>query len=177
MWSSFVSLWKNIFNYSGKTGRKDFWLGSIMDIIFMYVLLIPFAAIIYILNLVGLAFLISPIVWSVLYIGACLLPLISLYVRRANDLGMKKFDIFLVAVATPVVGAMVVGAISGGVSTSRGLPWYMRGMLFGFGVYIYVGFIGVVLNMMGALAPVVGIGMLLVVICMFRVAFVAKFKN
>jgi uncharacterized membrane protein YhaH (DUF805 family) len=38
MWKTFISLWKNIFNYSGTASRKEFWLGSIMNIIAMYVL-------------------------------------------------------------------------------------------------------------------------------------------
>ena len=41
MWKAFVSLWKNIFNYKGKSGRKEFWLGIVMNIIMMYAGLIP----------------------------------------------------------------------------------------------------------------------------------------
>ena len=67
MWKTFISLWKNIFNYSGTASRKEFWLGSIMNIIAMYVGLLPIAILFLLLNTFGVLHLISPIAFSIIY--------------------------------------------------------------------------------------------------------------
>ena len=124
MWKAFLSLWKNIFNYSEKAGIKEFWLGSVANIIAMYVALIPVAIIILLLKPLDLIKDISPIVLSAIHIGVFLVPLISLYVRRANDVGLKKFDILLTAVAVPAVGAMIIGLYpSNSGALYKGLSW------------------------------------------------------
>lgn len=37
MIKSFCNIWKNTFNFNGKTKRKDFWLALVLQIISMYI--------------------------------------------------------------------------------------------------------------------------------------------
>lgn len=176
MWKTFISLWKNIFNYSGTASRKEFWLGSIMNIIAMYVGLLPIAILFLLLNTFGVLHLISPIAFSIIYICIFLLPLLSLYVRRANDVGLKKFDIWLVAVAVPAAGAMIIAMYPPKTKVLyKGVAWCYRCMAIGFGFYIYSGFIGsMVLGSIDAAAPFVGIGLALATISMIIGAIIVK---
>ena len=176
MWKSFISLWKNIFNYTGKASRKDFWLGSIAEIIFMYLLLIPFALIVLPLRYMGFEITLSPLLFSIIHIGICVVPLLSLYVRRANDVGLKKFDIFLVAVAVPAVGAMFLGLVPPKCKILyRGLSWTYRCFALGIGFCLYASFIGpFILGSIDAAAPMVGIGLVLTAFSMIIGAIIVK---
>ena len=172
MWKAFVSLWKNIFNYSGTTDRKDFWLGSIMNIVAMYVGLVPIAIILLLLKMLGLIHLISPTLFSVVYILIFMIPLFSLYVRRANSVGLKIGDALLVAVATPVVGAMAIGLYPPGCKVvSGGVSWCYRCVAIGFGLFFYG---GLILGPSDAALPVVGAGLGLATLSMVIGAIIVK---
>ena len=41
MFKSWISMWKNAFNYTGTATRKDYWLALIMNVIVMYIGAIP----------------------------------------------------------------------------------------------------------------------------------------
>ena len=78
MWKAFLSLWKNIFNYKGVSTRKEFWLGALSQIIFMYIAVVPYALLLRVVTIP------SPVFLAVFFILMGV-PLISLFVRRAND--------------------------------------------------------------------------------------------
>ena len=178
MWRSFVSLWKNIFDYKGVACRKEFWLGSVANIIAMYVGLIPAVTIIKLIEITGLVKVVSPGVFAAVYICIFMVPLFSLYVRRANDVGMKKYDTLLAAVAVPVVGAMVIGACppEHNVPDKR-LSWCYRALAVGIGMYLYGGFIGAgFYGSVEAMGSVIIAGLLLAV-CSAVVGAVIVMKN
>ena len=176
MWRAFISLWKNIFNYTGKSSRKEFWLGSIAEIIFMYLLLIPYALVVVPLRYMGVEIILSPILCSIIHIGVCIIPLVSLYARRANDVGLGKFDIWLVAVAVPAVGAIIISMFppQSNVLCKR-IAWCYRCLAIGFGFFFYGGLISsIFFGSFDALFPVVEIGLALMTLSMIIGAIIVK---
>ncbi len=155
MFKCFGILWKNIFNYTGRASKREFWLGSIAQMIFMYILALP----------VGLLAAVTSIPVSLLItllLVIIFLPLISLYVRRANDVGLSILDTVITAVCVPVVGAMIVGMINSKeqYNGDSHLSAVLRGIMLGMGLFIYGGFFGIVLfSSPGAFLPVVGLGL------------------
>ena len=129
MIKSFLLLWKNIFNYTGRCGRKDYWLGLIANVIFMYIAAIPYALI--------TAFLAIPLpVMITLFLIIIHLPALSAYVRRANDINMKLGDMLLVGLAVPLIGAIIVGMIGSLANDGKKYPfaWLLRMILIGMGI-------------------------------------------
>ena len=179
MWKAFVSLWKNIFNYKGKSGRKEFWLGIVMNVIMMYAGLIPVAILFLALNSLGLLFLISPVVFSCIYSAVFVLPLISLYIRRANDTGLRIVSSVLIALAVPVVGSLIVGLWpSNSGSAPVKLPWSIWGVMLGIALYIYGGLGGtLIFGSVSAASPLVMLGVALMTISIIVGAIIVKLKE
>ena len=93
----FISLWKNVFNLNGTVGRKEFWISCIVGVLSMFLFMVPFT----------LIDAIWPIMSEVIC-SICIVPLISLYIRRANDIGIKKNTWIYIAAIIPLLGMMVV---------------------------------------------------------------------
>ncbi len=110
----YISMWKNIDNYKGKTSRREYWLAHLVSIgllIFGYCMN-------YLINILGF----TPIVFSggeqksILQIASYSISLVlvisyafaslSLFVRRMRDLGLSMlFTAFLVILnAIPIIG-------------------------------------------------------------------------
>lgn len=162
MWKAFLSLWKNIFNYKGVSTRKEFWLGALSQIIFMYIAVVPCALLLRVVTIP------LPVFFTVFFtiMGV---PLISLFVRRANDIKLTAIDILLVAFFVPVVGAMIIGMYPS-LNEQQGktvLPWCFRGVIVGIGLFVYGGFGGIVfLGSPDATLPIVGTGLILATVSM-----------
>ena len=41
-----IKMWKNTFNYKGTATRKEYWITLLLNILYMYVFIIPYALII-----------------------------------------------------------------------------------------------------------------------------------
>ncbi|MBQ7986216.1 MAG: hypothetical protein IJ304_03000 [Clostridia bacterium] len=137
MWNAFKAMWKNVFNYSGTVGVKEFWLACVAEVIFMYFLLVPLAIIIIPLQLIGIPIIISAELFSALYICVCLVPLISLYARRMNDVGLTKGGIIYVAITIPIVAAMITSTFPSESMKGCKLPWFGHFIIVGMGMGIY----------------------------------------
>lgn len=75
MITAYVNMWKNFFNFSGKSNRPDFWWPVVVNIIINIALTIVTA-------------IIPPLVFvSYIYSLAILIPSISITVRRLRDAG------------------------------------------------------------------------------------------
>ena len=161
MVKSFLLLWKNIFNYTGRCGRKDYWLGLIANVIFMYIAAIPYALI--------TAFLGVPLpVMVTLFLIIIHLPALSAYVRRANDINMKLGDMLLVGLAVPLIGAIIVGMIGSLANDGKKYPfaWLLRMILIGMGMFFYGGLLGIVVfGTPEAFLPVVATGLGIMTVC------------
>ena len=161
MVKSFLLLWKNIFNYTGRCGRKDYWLGLIANVIFMYIAAIPYALI--------TAFLGVPLpVMVTLFLIIIHLPALSAYVRRANDINMKLGDILLVGLAVPLIGAIIVGMIGSLANDGKKNPfaWLLRMILIGMGMFFYGSLLGIVVfGTPEAFLPVVATGLGIMTVC------------
>lgn len=171
MKNAFISMWKNVFNYTGTVGRKEFWLACIAEVIFMYLLLIPEAIILIPLQLIGIPIMISTALFCTLHIGFCILPLISLYVRRANDVGLKKAGKIYVALVIPIVGAMIMSLFPSD-SVEGNFPWYVHLFIIGIGLGIYA-------SIFFAFAPLLseilmGIGLVLGAISLITMAVLMR---
>lgn len=98
MFKAYGDYWKNYFNFSGRTRRKDFWLATLMNIIIsaiISVILTKTGSTGQIDPNTGLAILVpwaSAVsgIWSLVN----LIPGISLFTRRMHDTG-KRFWYFL----------------------------------------------------------------------------------
>ena len=163
IWNLFITLWKNTFNFKGKTGRKEFWLSCVIEIVFMYLLLIPFAIIASILRSMEVDLEAFSTLFIIIELGITFLPLFSLYVRRANDVGLKKFDIFCIAVFIPVVPAMFMSLFPSDYNPSKkGLGLCLLGVMLGIGINIYSGFICTLcLNSIEKATPFVTVGLII----------------
>ena len=178
MWKAFKSLWKNVFNFKGKASRKEFWLGSIAEIVFMYLLFIPTALIVVPLRYSGVDIASFVTVWCVIHIGGCLLPLVSLYVRRANDVGLGVFDTIFTAIVVPCAGAMFIGILpSCHTAFFKGSPMCVRGFALGIGIFVYSCFIStLILDSINSMLPFAGIGLGLMTVSMVTGAILTSKK-
>lgn len=110
MFKAYGDYWKNYFNFSGRTRRKDFWLAVLMNVIISTVISL-------ILTKTGSTGQVDPNtgmavltpwasavsgLWSI----ANLIPGISLFTRRMHDTG-KRFWYFL-WMLLPLVGWIIV---------------------------------------------------------------------
>ena len=140
MIKSWFDLWKNIFNYKGKTNRKQFWLATIANVIAMYVFAIPYALII------G-NFRISTEICMGVFFAIILTPTVALYFRRANDANWKALTALFMALVCPITSGLIVGAFP---SVPKGAIWprfySITGKLFAlsFGLSSYGGFLGTI---------------------------------
>lgn len=92
--SSYVLMWKNFFNFSGKTDRKNYWLAVLVNVIFTGLLEMIYSAV------PNLEFLFD------VYVVATLIPSISMMVRRLRDVKKHWANIFFMFL--PVVGTIIL---------------------------------------------------------------------
>ena len=129
----------------------------------MYLLLIPYAVIASVLRSMGVDLSAFSTMFIIIDIGISILPLFSLYVRRANDVGLKKFDTLCVAVFIPIVPAMIMSLFPSDSNPSKkGLGLCLLGVMLGIGINIYSSLICTLcLNSVEAATPYVIVGLAL----------------
>lgn len=138
MFKAWKNMWKNIMNYTGSVSRKAYWHAIIMNVIFMYIAAIPYA-------LLSMLFTDNVAIVVTVYAIAVHLPVLSLYFRRANDAGWKIGTAVYLAIVTPVLSGLIVGAI--GYSGNAGKGSSLIGKIFAlsFGLFFYGGLLGLAL--------------------------------
>lgn len=140
MLKAWLNTWKNIFNYRGTVTRKEYWLACVMNVLTMYVFMVPYA-------LILSMFPISADICSGVFITVFLLPMVSLYFRRANDANWKVLTALFMALSCPIVSGLIVGAFP---SVPKGVAWprfyaiTCKLFVLSFGLFLYGGFLGVI---------------------------------
>ena len=83
--TEYINMWKNGFNFNGRSRRRDYWLAYLINIIIFIIFSV-------------LDSLIPIEVFSILlgiYTLALIIPLLALTIRRLHDIGKSGFWIFL----------------------------------------------------------------------------------
>ncbi len=90
----YLNFWRNYFNFSGRASRRDYWM----------TVLINFGAT---LILALIAATIHPLTFLYyLYLVACILPMISLAIRRLHDIGRSGWWVLIDLI--PIVGSLIL---------------------------------------------------------------------
>jgi len=159
MIKALVSLWKNIFNYSGTASRKDYWLGITANVILMYILIVPIALIFRFVPFI------TPDALAIVYIILIHLPVYSIYVRRARDAGWSKSALIWVTVCLPVFSGIVIGFLGTGsklVTQKNPYSIFLKLICVGIGLFVYSSFASIFLfGTPEALSPITCAGLLL----------------
>ena len=114
MIKAWVNMWKNTFNYTGTVTRKEYWLALIMNLIAMYVLVIPYA-------LITRCITDSFVAVVTVYLVVFHLPVLAIYFRRARGAGWKVRTAIYCAVTIPGISGFLVGIFSEFAAFSK---WY-----------------------------------------------------
>jgi len=139
MITAWLNLWKNTFNYCGKTTRKEYWLGLVANVIVMYILVVPYALILKEITE-------SVAVAVTVYLIAVNLPVFSAFARRANDAGMYPSSTLFMALCAPIISGLLVGVYPS--LPEKVKSGTLPGRLFAisFALFFYGGVLGIVLN-------------------------------
>lgn len=141
MLKAWLNMWRNMFNYTGTSSQKEYWLACILNLPAMFIFVIPFA-------LILRNFPISPEVAIALFLIVFHIPTLSLYFRRANDANWKALTALYMAFICPIISGLIVGAFP---SIPKGTVWprfySITSKLFAlsFGVFFYGGVLGILL--------------------------------
>lgn len=139
MIKSWLDLWKNIFNYKGKTKRKQFWLATITNVIAMYIFMIPYALILGIFSVDA----IDAIIASVIFIVIMTVPVLAIYFRRANDAGLRLGTTIYIALVAPIISGLFVGVLPTDFSTNKELALVGKALVLSYGLFFYGGVLGI----------------------------------
>ena len=137
MIKSWFDLWENIFNYKGKTNRKQFWLATIANIIAMYIFMIPYA-------LILRKFPVDAIIASVVFIVIMTVPVLAIYFRRANDAGLRLGTTIYIALVAPIISGLFVGILPTDYSTNKEKALIGKAFALSYGLFFYGGVLGIV---------------------------------
>lgn len=102
MFRAWIHMWKNTFNYTATVTRKSYWSALIMNVIFMYIGVVPIA-------LIAKLFTRDAILVATIYLTVVHLPALSLYFRRANDANWKITTSIFMAIGCPILSGIIVG--------------------------------------------------------------------
>lgn len=143
MIKAWIKMWKSTFDYKGMATRKEYWLGVIANVIFMYIAMIPYALIF------GRWMKVPMTPLLIIFFVIIFLPELSLYVRRARDAGWRTFTAVWLAVFMPVISGIFAGIYQSAPRDENGQipkgPLNIIGycMAVGFGLYMYSMVLGV----------------------------------
>ena len=138
MIKSWFDLWKNIFNYKGKTKRKQFWLATIANVIAMYVFVIPYA-------LILRNFPVDSIIASVVvFIVIMTVPVMAIYFRLAHDACLRLGTTIYIALVAPIISGLYVGILPTNFSTNKESALVGKALVLSYGLFFYGGVLGVV---------------------------------
>lgn len=138
MFKSWLLLWKNIFNYKGQTTLKEYWLSLVANVIAMYIFVIPYA-------LLLANFAVNIYVCVISYLTIIYLPVLSIYFRRANDVGWRISTTIYLAIVIPVFSGIIVGILPANTITNKFGSLILKTLALGFGLFLYGGFLGIIL--------------------------------
>lgn len=104
MINAYKNFWKNTFNYTGVSSRKDYWLATIATFIFALVFVLGLFILAPMLNseVVAIFCILSLIIICVVSV----LPSISIQVRRLRDAGFHWA--FMLLYLLPYIGSLVL---------------------------------------------------------------------
>lgn len=91
----YFKMWKNGFNFSGRSTRKDYWLASLVHLVILCV--------VYVLMDKSI---ITSSGFILIYTVASFFPNLSLTIRRLHDIGKSGFWIFVDCI--PLIGSFVL---------------------------------------------------------------------
>ncbi len=137
MINAWFELWKNTFNYKGKMTRKSYWLALITNLIAMYVFVVPYALILR--NFTTNILIVIP------YLVIIHLPVISAYFRRANDAGFHVVTTIYLVLVIPIISGLFVGIFPSVRSIDKGRGILGKLLALGFGLFLYGGFLGILI--------------------------------
>ena len=154
MFKNWISAMKNTFNFKGVTTRKAYWQAALLHVVALYVFVVPYTLL---MNLFIDAW--EPIAISYLIIA--LVPMLSMYFRRANDAGWTFITALYLAVTVPVAIGLLVGAFPSSETKGR-MPLRFWCLSLGFGLFVYGGFLSILLyDDVSALAALSSAGLLI----------------
>ena len=155
MFKAWKDMWKNTFNYTGTVTCKDYWLALIMNVIVMYVGVVPYA-------LIAKNITDNVAVVVTIYLVAIHLPTLAIYFRRARSAGWKTGTAIYLAIITPIISGLIVGMILNCRVVSKGYSMISKIFALSFGLFFYGGVLGLVLYGDPTAMPVMSIlGLLL----------------
>jgi len=137
MFKAWLQLWKQTADYRGKTSRKDYWSAILLHVITMYMFVIPY-------TLLLMLFTRSVAVIATSYLILVHIPVFAMYVRRARDAGWTLGTTLYLAVATPVISGLLVGAFSSR-DTKSAIPLRFISVSLGYALFFYGGVFGLLL--------------------------------
>ncbi len=111
MIQTYIQTWKNSFNYSDRSSRREFWIFGLLNIVISVILCVPL-----VLSVDTVTGEMNPsgFLPYLVFFVASILPSIALYARRFHDFGKSGFLQLLMMV--PLVGLIVffvLGIIKG----------------------------------------------------------------
>jgi len=151
MFGAWIDMWKNTFNFKGTAMRSEFWLAIIMNVISMFVFIIPYALI---LKLVTQNYVFPFILYMLLFT----FPLISLYFRRARGVGLSTFSSVFHFFFPPILGYMIVGILPEINVKNNPYSIILKVISFFFSVPLYMIFINPIIG--GTADPIIVISLL-----------------
>lgn len=92
--NEYLAMWKNYFNFGGRTSVRGYWMSVLFNIIAFIIL--------YILMMVSSVFSILYFIYGI----AVLIPSLALAIRRLHDINKSGFWIFIALV--PLVGGILL---------------------------------------------------------------------
>ncbi len=109
MWNAFISLWRNIFDYRGRTTVKEYWLAVLMTYISLMIGAFLLGKLVKVLDI---GRFIEPLAVLGVYSFIILIPLVAMFVRRMRDTGLSKAIIICVNICMPFFGGIYLACLN-----------------------------------------------------------------
>ena len=109
MWNAFISLWRNIFDYRGRTTVKEYWLAVLMTYISLMIGAFLLGKLVKVLDI---GRFIEPLAVLGVYSIIILIPLVAMFVRRMRDTGLSKAIIICVNICMPFFGGIYLACLN-----------------------------------------------------------------
>lgn len=170
--NAWKNLWKNTFNFKGRVSRVEYWKAIAMNYLFMIVALMPFS---FIMIGSGLFEENISLIASFAFAGALNFPLLALYFRRVNDIGLKRFTSIYIAILAPVMSFIYAGTQNTDSIYERGRVIMGFIMATGFGSFFYGSLISMLLYGSPEAAGLIpAIGMVVISVALMIYGFVNR---
>jgi uncharacterized membrane protein YhaH (DUF805 family) len=102
MINAYVKMWKNGFDFSGRTRRRDYWLAFLMNILIALIVTLPSIG-----NDRGYGYgYVQYNAFQMIYSLIVFIPFLAISVRRLHDIGRSGFWLFIGLV--PIIGGIIL---------------------------------------------------------------------